>query len=636
MFRKDINGLRAIAVIAVVIFHFQPSWMQGGFAGVDVFFVISGFLMTKIIFSGIEKNNFSILKFYVARANRIIPALALLCLVLLFMGMLILTPLEYKELSKHVAGSIGFFSNITYWSESGYFDSDSHEKWLLHTWSLSVEWQFYLIYPLFLVLLRKFISLNHLKTLILAGTIASFILCVYFTFKWPSGAYFLLPSRIWEMMIGGVAYLYPINFLERNKKLSQLVGLALIVSSYFLISETTPWPGYLAIFPVIGAFLVIQSRDNNSVLTGNLVFQKIGTWSYSIYLWHWPLVVAIYYFDLSAYLTIFGLSLSVLLGYLSYRFIENIRLESLFTFKNVAFQCKPMLMVYMIGGVALFFHQAEGSYALSAEKLLPITKNITPSPYRDKCHITENGTMHPDNACTYFNDNVTWAVIGDSHTVELAYALGKELDTIEEGIKHLSFSNCKPSFGQDDSMDNCTKWTNEAVAHLLNEQQIQNIVVGYRYTAFLFGDQLSSYPNLPNINQEHDLERENIINSLDSMVKKLSSMKKNVFVIKPVPELGKPIRKLIRNSHRQGKEVTNLAGTSRDYFQKRNEFILEYFDNAVFSSNVVIIDPAKFTCDNQTCWAVVDGRPLYFDDDHLSIIGASPIAKEIVNNYKKI
>ena len=147
-FRQDINGLRAIAVIAVVLFHFNASWMPGGFAGVDVFFVISGFLMTGIIFRGIEQENFSILKFYVARANRIIPALAVLCLVLLVFGWFYLTPLDYKALGKHAASSVAFLSNIIYWRESGYFDAASHEKWLLHTWSLSVEWQFYILYPL--------------------------------------------------------------------------------------------------------------------------------------------------------------------------------------------------------------------------------------------------------------------------------------------------------------------------------------------------------------------------------------------------------------------------------------------------------------------------------------------------------
>lgn len=143
-FRKDINGLRAFAVIAVVLFHFNSAWSPGGFAGVDVFFVISGFLMTSIIFRGIEQNSFSVIKFYIARANRIIPALALLCFVLLVGGWFYLTPVEYKALGKHAASSVSFVSNFIYLTEAGYFAASSHEKWLLHTWSLSVEWQFYI------------------------------------------------------------------------------------------------------------------------------------------------------------------------------------------------------------------------------------------------------------------------------------------------------------------------------------------------------------------------------------------------------------------------------------------------------------------------------------------------------------
>ena len=173
-FREDINGLRAIAVIAVVLFHFNSSWMPGGFAGVDVFFVISGFLMTGIIFKGLEQENFSILRFYVARANRIIPALALLCIILLIFGWFFLSPTEYKALGKHAVSSVGFISNNIYWLESGYFDSSSHEKWLLHTWSLSVEWQFYIIYPIILVLSSKVLSLKMTKRMLLFGTVIGF------------------------------------------------------------------------------------------------------------------------------------------------------------------------------------------------------------------------------------------------------------------------------------------------------------------------------------------------------------------------------------------------------------------------------------------------------------------------------
>ena len=347
-FRKDINGLRALAVISVVLFHFNASWMSGGFAGVDVFFVISGFLMTGIIFRGIEKNNFSILRFYVARANRIIPALAVLCLVLLVFGWFYLTPLDYKVLGEHVGSSMGFLSNFVYWKESGYFDAVSREKWLLHTWSLSVEWQFYILYPIILVALHKFMSVKTMKLAVLLGTVFGFIYCVVATYKWPESSYYLLPTRAWEMMLGGVAYLYPFKLNEKRNKFLEWAGLALVTASYFFISKENAWPGYLALIPVMGAFFIIQAQRTNSAITGNVVFQNLGQWSYSIYLWHWPLVVAIYYFSLDEKWIYIGILLSVLLGYLSNKYIENIKFKSDFNKAFDYFKHKPFYIAWSI------------------------------------------------------------------------------------------------------------------------------------------------------------------------------------------------------------------------------------------------------------------------------------------------
>lgn len=382
-FRKDINGLRALAVIAVVLFHFNSSWMPGGFAGVDVFFVISGFLMTGIIFRGMEQDNFSVLNFYVARANRIIPALALLCLALLFFGWFYLTPLEYKALGKHAASSVGFLSNFVYWREAGYFDAASHEKWLLHTWSLSVEWQFYIIYPLVLIALRKFLPIKTLKLLLIVGTVLGFIFSVVATYKSPNAAYYLFPTRAWEMMIGGVAYLYPFTLQENRKKLVEWVGLILVIASYFLISAENLWPGYLAIFPVLGSFLIIQAQRNDSIITGNIVFQKIGTWSYSIYLWHWPFVVAIYTFALPDYYIYIGMVLSVLLGFLSYKYVEKINFPRSFPTLLSYSKCKPVYIAIAVSllSTLIFFKQGYNSNTEHLAKYIELSKKT------NYCHI---------------------------------------------------------------------------------------------------------------------------------------------------------------------------------------------------------------------------------------------------------
>lgn len=324
-FRLDINGLRAIAVLAVVFFHFNSNWLPGGFAGVDVFFVISGYLMTGIVFKGIERKNFSIWRFYMARARRIIPALAIMILLLLLLGWFYLAPNDYAILSNHAASSVTFISNIVFWQESGYFDAAAHEKWLLHTWSLSVEWQFYLIYPILLVVLNSFLKTAQLKLVLLIGAIVGFIFCSVATIYWPNPSFYLLPTRAWELLLGGIAFIYPLQLKNSHKNIFVLLGISSILVSYIVFTESYIWPGYYSFLPVFGTFLVIWVNKSNSIITNNYPFQKIGAASYSIYLWHWPVVVVINYLGKSAdfIFTATGLVISIMLGFLSYNYIEK-------------------------------------------------------------------------------------------------------------------------------------------------------------------------------------------------------------------------------------------------------------------------------------------------------------------------
>ena len=280
-FRRDINGLRAIAVLAVILFHFNPDWLPGGFAGVDVFFVISGYLMTSIIYRGLEKNNLNIPKFYLARARRIVPALLPPCGLLLVAGWFFFLPQEFLDLGKHVAASLAFVSNIVYWKEASYFAAGAHQKWLLHTWSLSVEWQFYMLYPVALLLLAKIFRLATLRWIVAGATVVGCALCVWASPRWPEASFFLLPTRAWEMMVGGLVYWFPVRSSARAWLLAP--GLALIALSYLLFSENYVWPGYWSLVPVAGAALVLAADCQHSVMTNNRVSQWLGNISYSLY-----------------------------------------------------------------------------------------------------------------------------------------------------------------------------------------------------------------------------------------------------------------------------------------------------------------------------------------------------------------
>ncbi|PSV46780.1 acyltransferase family protein [Photobacterium indicum] len=428
-FRYDINGLRAIAVLAVVFFHFAPSFLAGGFAGVDVFFVISGFLMTGIIFKGIENKCFSIFSFYKARAKRIIPALSVLCLTLIAYGWVYLSPIDYMKLGKHALSSITFLSNVVYWQESGYFDVSSYEKWLLHTWSLSVEWQFYILYPIMILLLVRFFSIGRVKIIIGAFTIIAFLVGCFASYRFPNASYYLLPTRAWEMLVGGIAFLFPFSSKFRWRKHLEIIGFVFIILSYIFVSSEVPWPGYMAFFPVFGSFLIIMSNNQTSLLTSNKFFQYIGKWSYSIYLWHWPIVVfGSYYFENWWFV---GIPLSIIFGFFSYHFIEQRK------FKVNSFSF--VVLSIFVPVTCLFIYMGKGfDYNFRSITTSDETKYV--EKYQPDVYITDELKAYYGDECNFFDSQLGVAknrisdtctdeglggilIWGDSHAQALSYGL---------------------------------------------------------------------------------------------------------------------------------------------------------------------------------------------------------------------
>lgn len=627
-FRKDINGLRAIAVIAVVLFHFNASWMPGGFAGVDVFFVISGFLMTGLIFRGIEQENFSIFKFYVARANRIIPALAVLCLVLLAFGWFYLTPLEYKALGKHVGSSIGFLSNIVYWKEAGYFDASSHEKWLLHTWSLSAEWQFYIIYPLFLVAMRRFVSVKTMKATVLLGTVLGFIFCVIATYKWPEPSYYLLPTRTWEMMIGGVAYLYPFTLQEKRKKLLEWVGLALIVGSYFFISKENPWPGYLAIFPVLGSFLIIQAQRNDSFITSNTIFQKLGAWSYSIYLWHWPIVVAMYYFSLNEIFIYLGILLSVFLGFLSNKYIEKVKFRNDFGSLFTYLKCKPLYVVLVVGlfgnytfiadGYEWRSHNNEYSLAHSKERLKP---NVGLNVECDRFFTLSQNCRTSDQP-----EILVW---GDSYAMHLVS--GILFTNSEAKIIQITKSGCGPFFdiapiGGGDFADSCLEFNAKVRDWVQRNNSVKYVVLSSPFDSYLDEIEVKHRDGTVNLNQsEIDVQ-------FNLTLQELNRLGLTPVIVFPPPNNSRNIGQCLERAHFFDAPLSRCD--FNEYEIAGNQKII--FDwLQTFSERYKLIKPHDFLCSSGICKTSLDDSFIYRDTGHLSYEGSKKLGEKM-GFYKSI
>lgn len=329
-YRPDIDGLRAVAVGSVVAFHAFPNLVKGGFVGVDIFFVISGFLISRIIFQALEGDGFSYADFYERRIRRIFPALVAVCAATLLTGWYVLLPDEFERLGKHLAAGAFFISNAALWSESGYFDAAADSKPLLHLWSLAIEEQFYIVWPLVLGLVwrrkRGFLAVT------LSIALVSFAINVATVGRDPVAAFYSPLSRFWELMLGGVlAYvsMHRPDLLRRHAAVRSWAGAALIGAGIFLLTKESAFPGYWALLPTVGACLSISAGPDawfNRRILGSKLMVWVGLISYPLYLWHWPILVfakMVKGFVLTPIERVEAIAAAVVLAYLTYRLLER-------------------------------------------------------------------------------------------------------------------------------------------------------------------------------------------------------------------------------------------------------------------------------------------------------------------------
>ncbi|MBV2133593.1 acyltransferase [Pseudomonas sp. MAP12] len=627
-FRADINGLRAWAVVAVVLYHFNVAGFAGGFAGVDIFFVISGFLMASIVVGGLDTGRFNLPGFYLARARRILPALLVLVFAVLVVGWLLLMPSDYQTLGRHARESVLFSSNLQYLSESGYFDAASHEKWLLHTWSLSVEWQFYLIYPLLLMLLARVLPQSRpLLAVHLLALSASFAWCLLLTFEQPVRAFYLLPSRAWELLLGGSVFLLgrQMRLPERWPALVEGLGIALVAASIALIDASLPWPGALALLPTVGTALVLLAGRASSPWTGSAAAQWLGTRSYSIYLWHWPLVAGLVYFDRHnevAWIVV-GLALSLVMGHVSYVLVEVPARRWLASRTNVR-SAVWLVTCLVVVAVSAQLVRRSGFPARLPEVLARVeAERHNKNPRQDEC-------LSADARCIFGGQQVRALVVGDSHADALVTAVAAALPGSGEGVYFKAESGCLFVFGAKwagkGERDDCRRLLEEVVAGLDSLYPGTPLILINRTTAYALGELPAPGGKPPHpmvyFSQKADgndpaFQAEFRQHYLDTVCQ--LARHRPLYLLRPVPEMPADVPKAVGRAMQRG--LPHEVSITRDQYRQRHAFVWGLQDEAARQCGAHILDPLPYLCDEQYCYGSRDGLPLYVDDDHLSETG---------------
>lgn len=637
VFRSDINGLRAWAVVAVVLYHFDIPGFGGGFIGVDVFFVISGYLMTGIIVKQIERGSFSLMDFYLARGRRIVPALVVLCAVLLTLGWFIMLPSDFKTLSSHLVYALSFLSNVEFWQAAGYFDSASREKWLLHTWSLSVEWQFYLIFPL---VLRAAWSIKPGRTvqtwIISLFLAASFAASILVTNSHPSAAFYLLHTRAWEMLLGALVFLLaPKLMLTDNKRhLLQTAGLLMVLLAIIFFSGDYAWPGWRAAVPVVAAALVLIA-NRESFWTASAIPQWLGDRSYSLYLWHWPVLVSLVYFSLddNLWAVVVALLTTLLLGHLSYVLVENTSRRWLER-QRVRHAAGGLVMacaLVVIPAVAIWSQQGvAGRFESKIELAADEVHNF--NSRRNPCHPNQ-GLSLPN--CVYGGSDWKVIVAGDSHANTLVTAVEQAQAHVDAGVVEWTYSACTFVFGARIAPNNqallggenfkCRDFITWAQSRLNELPGTIPIVVINRYAAVAFGAnedrKLTAEPGLY-FSREFSVATPEYLEEFSRGIVQSAcelAKRRTVYMVRPIPEMGFNVPKRLSRNMIFG--FDGDLSISMESYRERNAWVWAAQNTARDQCGIKILDPTEYLCRDGQCFGSMNGRSLYVDDDHLSEFG---------------
>lgn len=645
-YRADVDGLRALAVLPVLFFH-AGFGFSGGFVGVDVFFVISGYLIASLVLSEIQNDTFRLADFWERRIRRIFPALAVMVVATLVAGAIWMVPPHFAELGQSIVAQPLLVANFYFWKQSGYFETASEFQPLLHTWSLALEEQFYLLFPLAMMLfLRRGMATARTAVLVLmAGSLAW---SVYGSFRYPDVSFYLLPSRIWELNIGVLLALLPKRKVARPllDNLLGWSGIAAIGYSVFFYDVNTVFPGYAAVLPCLGAALLIFSNSPAPNSTGLLLATKplvfIGKISYSLYLWHWPVIVFLKYTFVAGVTPLHlagSLVFSFIVAVFSWKYIETpFRRKSYCgNRKQLVVMAAVLGCLFIVTGTILY--KSDGIPGRLPEHVSKHQR--TPSPFDGTpglLQLAETGTLPVIGAEAGSNAG-NLLVWGDSHMMSMLPAFDKL--GRENGVKvHLAvkpglcpiaetYSPKNRHLGQDPG---------SRVLTFLETSRIKHVFMTARWDLYVFGRPGGERDFLlcdaATRSRTPEEAARIFVKYLRKSVLRLNEMGVKVWLMRDVGLQPRSVPETVAQAASRGMDLNSFA-ISASEVRAKAEPINALLDEALAGLDVVILDPIPYLTDDAGRYLMAkDGTAIFNDRDHFSPGGSCVLAPLLLPVFK--
>lgn len=651
-YRADIDGLRALAVGMVIFFHFGLSVFSGGFIGVDIFFVISGYLIGSIIFNQLDNDKFSLIQFYSRRFRRLFPVFALVVVITTVIVWFIMLPQDLWEYGKSLVASSVYLSNVFFYKATGYFDTAAHLKPLLHTWSLSVEEQFYVVFPLLALLLYRFLNKQKIFVLIAVLTFISLIASELFISVDRNAVFYLYPFRAWEMFMG---VCLATGSIPQVKRLSyalvlSITGLILIVVPMFAYTKSTVFPGLTALVPALGTALILHVGATQTTVIHHFLSYKLpvflGKISYSLYLWHWPVFVLFMYRhprEATAVDIIAMLLITITASVLSWKYIEvPFRQGRVVGFK------RPWSVLFSVAFISALL-LAAGGYLYKSEgapqRLTPEQQDFARAVAelfgdRSQCKRNNNDILPAIAFCPINNplesDSYTliWA---DSHGGAFKEGLEKAFDNKSALIAWNG--GCPPIFDiikyesalsrREDQ--ECTA-RNEAIKNLLDQdKRINSVVLLGRWSYYLNGqgvgvdshNSILLRPEGGSFDQDID-QKAFFLERFDSTVQQLIQRGLKVFIVEQAPEFSRYRAREVAIRLMEGLgDIDQFTTENYTEVVNRQQDVQHLLKKYRQEPQVVILPTHHYLCNEDNCSLMIEDKPVYFDNNHPSRYGSA-------------